>query len=218
MNKDGDKINRCICTERQVRNSFMVLIFIFGIVIVTLSLYFAAMRYVKKWINEKITLKTLAKKLSKDTADKLNQVQNEMDPIVLNWFENLESYVVGKNEDGFIFLIDSNGKVWAHGKAKHLVRGSHSRVAGFYSVKQLDDEDETPISNIITASKRGGGYVHFIWKKGLLMISYVCPVVGTDLTLGTVIPVPKHQRIWEERNLMYRKNGISFAPSGKRRM
>ncbi|AJF98249.1 hypothetical protein TW95_gp1515 [Pandoravirus inopinatum] len=58
----------------------------------------------------------------------------------------------------------------------------------------------SPLADMLGAARRGGGYVHFRWKREVLMMAYVHPVKGTDLVLGGAVPVPRKQKAWEEAN------------------
>lgn len=246
-------INECICTEKQVRFSFVVVLFIIGFVLFTLIFYYRTTKLVKEWVTEKRNLKLLAKRLAKETATKLstphdfesprsiNEDTNSSgvtplapavtdqstpqqnfydygaspnyDPLYYNipeeeklespseWLERLEATKVGSKRNGFVFLIDSDANVWAHGQAQHLAKDGTKRLPGFYNVKDLDEPYATnasPISSILRAGKKGGGYVHFRWKKNKLMMGYVCPVPKMNLILGVTIPIPKSQTVWEE--------------------
>lgn len=297
-------LNSCVCTEREVRWSFFLLVVIITLVATTLALFASAVRYVKTWVAEKQRLRADVKALSRHASavmrdanqraaaqqppptassatSQMNHVQLPLrtgvmsahepsasrgptgaspsssrartaaiaaaDPLVHELLDAIEAVRLGSCGKGFAFAVDSRGGVWAHGKTRHLARGATGRVPGFHRVTDADctggvgdssaDEDTdsgssgpirgpfdggskrrrrlaastgsrraSPLVDMIAAARRGGGYVHFRWKRDVLMMAYVHPVKGTDLVLGGAVPVPRKQKAWEESN----------ATSGKR--
>nr|UMO79480.1 hypothetical protein [Pandoravirus aubagnensis] len=294
-------LNSCVCTEREVRWSFFLLVVIITLVATTLALFVSAVRYVKTWVAEKQRLRAEVKALSRHASavmrdahqraaaqqpsaassatSQMNPAQlpprtavpsvpessasrapagasasrartaaiAAADPLVHELLDAIEAVRLGSCGKGFAFAVDSRGGVWAHGKTRHLARGATGRVPGFHRVTDADctggvgdssaDEDAdsgssgpirgpfdggskrrrrlvastgsrraSPLVDMIAAARRGGGYVHFRWKREVLMMAYVHPVKGTDLVLGGAVPVPRKQKAWEESN----------ATSGKR--
>nr|UDO47826.1 DNA pol iii gamma/tau subunit-like domain [Pandoravirus massiliensis] len=307
-------LNSCVCTEREVRWSFFLLVVIITLVATTLALFLSAVRYVKTWVAEKQRLRAEVKALSRQASAVMRDAHQRAaaqpsamqpsvapyatqqgnaarsvpqmgaaplppqaqppsalggsratpatlpsrartaaiaaaDPLVHELLDAIEAVRLGSCGRGFAFAVDSRGGVWAHGKTRHLARGATGRVPGFHRVCDADytagvgdagaDEDvdgsgsggtgpvrgpfdgsgrrrrlaaaaaprrASPLADMIAAARRGGGYVHFRWKREVLMMAYVHPVKGTDLVLGGAVPVPRKQKAWEESN----------AKSGKR--
>lgn len=297
-------LNSCVCTEREVRWSFFLLVVIITLVATTLALFVSAVRYVKTWVAEKQRLRSDVKALSRHASTVMRDAHQRAaaqspvapststpqtiptqaasrpgalpapessasrapasvassrartaaiaaaDPLVHEMLDAIEAVRLGSCGKGFAFAVDSRGGVWAHGKTRHLARGATGRVPGFHRVTDADctagvgdtgaDEDAVdgsgggasgpirgpfdgsgrrrrlaaavaprranPLVDMIAAARRGGGYVHFRWKREVLMMAYVHPVKGTDLVLGGAVPVPRKQKAWEESN----------AKSGKR--
>jgi hypothetical protein len=297
-------VGSCVCTEREVRWSFFLLVVIITLVTISLVLFISAVRYVKSWVGEKQRLRDDVKSLSRRAGTVMRDAQQRAsntasaaaaplnrasaspspptqtvpptyraesaygplpalppphaapsppplpaetaatskarmaaiaaaDPLVHEMLESIEAARLGSCRDGFAFAIDSRGGVWAHGKTRHLARGAMGRVPGFHRVldgdhatrddRAHDDGDErpldggnplgrgrrrrpvqvraaSPLADMLSAARRGGGYVHFRWKREMLMMAYVHPVKGTDLVLGGAVPVPRKQKAWEEAN------------------
>ena len=57
-----------------------------------------------------------------------------------------------------------------------------------------------PLADMLGAARRGGGFVHFRWKRNALMMAYIHPVKGTDLAMGGAVPVPRKHHKWEMAN------------------
>ncbi|AVK75813.1 hypothetical protein pneo_cds_206 [Pandoravirus neocaledonia] len=283
-------LNSCVCTEREVRWSFFLLVVIITLVATTLALFVSAVRYVKTWVAEKQRLRSDVKALSRHASAVMRDAHQRAaaqqppvassatmsqadptrvpdpsaprastasasssrartaaiaaaDPLVHEMLDSIETVRLGSCGRGFAFAVDSRGGVWAHGKTRHLARGATGRVPGFHRVTDADctagvgdtgaDEDvdgggsggsgpirgpfdgsgrrrrlaaaaaprrPNPLVDMIAAARRGGGYVHFRWKREVLMMAYVHPVKGTDLVLGGAVPVPRKQKAWEESN------------------
>lgn len=273
-------VGSCVCTEREVRWSFFLLVVILTLVTISLVLFVSAVRYVKSWVGEKQRLRADVKALSRRASGVMRDAQQRAaaaapvppretdatsapplarappsapesaaasrartaavaaaDPLVHEMLDAIEAVRLGSCGRGFAFAIDSRGGVWAHGKTRHLARGATGRVPGFHRVADADHtsgstpgacegDDETdgavyggapvararrrragaparassPLADMLGAARRGGGYVHFRWKREVLMMAYVHPVKGTDLVLGGAVPVPRKQKAWEEAN------------------
>ncbi|AVK74665.1 hypothetical protein pqer_cds_243 [Pandoravirus quercus] len=288
-------VGSCVCTEREVRWSFFLLVVIITLVTISLVLFVSAVRYVKSWVSEKQRLRTDVKAMSRHASNVMRDAQQRAastapplaadtttaamtppphprasasappnaptqpmqpppesaaaskartaavaaaDPLVHEMLDAIEAVRLGSCGRGFAFAVDSRGGVWAHGKTRHLARGATGRVPGFHRVADGDhtggsaydagdDDDEgdsgaavyggapiargrkrrgaqgrapSPLADMLGAARRGGGYVHFRWKREVLMMAYVHPVKGTDLVLGGAVPVPRKQKAWEEAN------------------
>jgi hypothetical protein len=328
-------LERCVCTEKEVRWSFFLLVVTMALVAASLWLFFSAVRYVKAWVAEKERLRDEVKALSRRAgavirdahqralsadaasgpadADPFSSQQQQQqqysaygvppypgagyaplgqqqqqqqrsdaaaasgparprgetpaetrarmaeaaahDPAVHAMLDALESTRLGSCGTGFVFAFDSLGGVWAHGKTRHLARGACGRVPGFHCVGDDDlgtdpsvgtwaEDDGTgsanappgvlrtargarstarrrfrgPLAEMMAAARRGGGYVHFRWKRETLMMAYVHPVKGTDLIMGGALPVPRNQRAWEESNATRSAGaaGAGAAPARRR--
>lgn len=275
-------VGSCVCTEREVRWSFFLLVVILTLVTISLVLFVSAVRYVKSWVSEKQRLRADVKALSRQASGVMRDAQQRAaaaasapshvpdatatapparappsapesaaaskartaavaaaDPLVHEMLDAIEAVRLGSCGRGFAFAVDSRGGVWAHGKTRHLARGATGRVPGFHRVADADhtggstsgaydcDDDHeadasvyggapvargrrrrggaparapSPLADMLGAARRGGGYVHFRWKREVLMMAYVHPVKGTDLVLGGAVPVPRKQKAWEEAN------------------
>ncbi|BCU03534.1 hypothetical protein [Pandoravirus japonicus] len=266
-------VGSCVCTEREVRWSFFLLVVILTLVTISLVLFVSAVRYVKSWVSEKQRLRADVKALSRQASGVMRDAQQRAaaasvpppvadatatpplarappsapesaaaskartaavaaaDPLVHEMLDAIEAVRLGSCGRGFAFAVDSRGGVWAHGKTRHLARGATGRVPGFHRVADADhtggatsgacdNDDEadgavyggapvargrrrraaSPLADMLGAARRGGGYVHFRWKREVLMMAYVHPVKGTDLVLGGAVPVPRKQKAWEEAN------------------
>ncbi|AGO83805.1 hypothetical protein psal_cds_250 [Pandoravirus salinus] len=288
-------LGSCVCTEREVRWSFLLLVVIITLVTISLVLFASAVRYVKAWVGEKQRLRTDVKALSRHASGVMRDAQQRAasappasidptttaavtppahprprarapsntpsaqstrppsasaaaskahmaaiaaaDPLVHEMLDAIEAVRLGSCGRGFAFAVDSRGGVWAHGKTRHLARGATGRVPGFHRVVDGDhtggvahatgDDEQgdagtpayggapiaparrrrgahsrapSPLADMLSAARRGGGYVHFRWKREMLMMAYVHPVKGTDLVLGGAVPVPRKQKAWEEAN------------------
>nr|UMO78926.1 hypothetical protein [Pandoravirus belohorizontensis] len=273
-------VGSCVCTEREVRWSFFLLVVILTLVTISLVLFVSAVRYVKSWVSEKQRLRADVKAMSRQASGVMRDAQQRAaatasvppratdatatpplarappsapetaaasrartaavaaaDPLVHEMLDAIEAVRLGSCGRGFAFAIDSRGGVWAHGKTRHLARGATGRVPGFHRVADADhtggstsgarDSDDeadgavyggapvargrrrrggatarasSPLADMLGAARRGGGYVHFRWKREVLMMAYVHPVKGTDLVLGGAVPVPRKQKAWEEAN------------------
>ena len=202
------EIDCCPCTEREIRFSFVVLTTIMGLVVYTITSFFGGMASIKQWLARKGELKTIVRDYARKTEDRWSSTSDydESDPHPISisprpddhgWIDAIESLRPGNDSRGYLFLLDSSGRVYAHGGAPHLsTKGNGRRLIAFQNLKQLDDRNErdAPIIEMIRTSKRGGGYVYFRWKGDRRMISYVSPVRGTNLLLGGAIPVPNGAR------------------------
>ena len=208
-------IDRCVCTEKQVRAAFIIFMLLIGLLVLGLVFFFISIREVKAWLRQKGILKSVVKGMASQTVSIIldpNDPTN--DPSLLSHLDSLESQKINGHPKSFTFVIDNNGQVWAHGKASHLspqkttgqtpttTTSSTSAFPKFQNILDMDDVKGkvTPISNMIRTSKKGGGYVPFRWKKNRLMLCYVYPVSGTNLIVGGAIPIPKGQKIWETKN------------------
>lgn len=339
-------LSGCVCTQRQVRWSFCLLVLTVVLVTATLALFLSAVHYVKSWVAEKRKLKADVKRLSQHASGVIREAQIRAlapasapenddtspadweggmvgatrtepdpllrhdtqpihgaraqgtrrsrrsrrdfvdptdaatatrtktsavaaaDPLVHEMLDLLEATRLGSDRRGFVFAFDSLGGVWAHGKTRHLARGFSGRVPGFHCVDDVDfdtgdthqidaDEEEDiesdgrwgqggkpvggsplkraskngkvprrrrlarhkgPLADMMGAARRGGGYVHFRWKRDALMMAYVHPVKGTDLVLGGAVPVPRNQDKWETANAkMANRTSANGASGGPRR-
>jgi hypothetical protein len=125
-------------------------------------------------------------------------------PAVLQWLAQLDAMRLGSDRRGFVFVVDGDSGVWAHGKARHLVGDARGlRAPGFHNMRGLDaHRGDKPFARALRAAKRGGGFVHFLWKKERLMVAFACPVRGTDLVVCGAIPVPRNQLLWERQHAM----------------
>ena len=212
----------CVCTEKEVRFTFTYMLALLAIVVGTVVLFVSTVRGVRRWAREKRALKDQVKQLARATASMLEQrarsadgAPPHQDPVVLRWLDDIEGAHPGEGAHeggaargrrcrkgaGFFFVIDTDGRVWAHGKAPHLARGPLGRTPGLHDLRDLDvpQAHTTPVADIVRAAKRGGGYVRFRWKRDQPLLAYVAPVAGTRLILGGAVPPPcSSHHPWEE--------------------
>jgi len=232
-------VQRCICTEDQVRLAFLIAAGTLGLVVVALVWYFWAMKQVHAWVKQKEELKCIVTHASERTAVLISSLVDErerhhrqqppcaphqmqavsasqatapheaydirFDPRLARWMEMLETVALGPERNGFMFVMDRQGGVWAHGKNPLLALGcGNRREPGFHSLRGLDNpvQHSTPTANIVRTATKGGGFVYFRWNDcNMLLLSYVRPVCGTDLIVGGALPIPHSQRVWEETSM-----------------
>lgn len=173
----------CICTEKQVRLTVLIILSIIGLVVFCLVWYFIGMKQVKSWIAQKQGIKRLVKGASKS----LSRAETEAE------VNSVLGAVEQSNEIGFMFTIDSaDGSIWASGQPGFLEKG---RV-----VTGNDANSPSLLEYISAVSDEGGGYVHARWKDQMY-VGYVHPVPYSDLVVGAMVPVPSKQVRWEQMHL-----------------
>lgn len=208
----------CSCTDTQKRIAVILLIFTTILVFLSFGGYISGVNNTRDWADEKKSIRATARHLAKETGKVERQVLEKLygtdrpggtnidhiavanDPAMLQWLDAMENLQLGSEGNGFAFVMDASTRIWAHGKSRHLAWNGGYRASDNVSMKDTDNlfQYSTPAANMRRATDRGGGFVYSRWKDGVLLLTYICPVKGSDLSVGVSVPIPNSIRVWDE--------------------
>lgn len=189
-----------VCAEKSFSPAVKLLTVCGATLIVGLTLWFfiATQRSVRQWHDWKRTLQDQSRKEAATLAHELQKMAKSVtdpanDPRVKELLSALEMRSpIHDHPESFYFVLDSDGKVWAHGKARHLGsnrNNSTRRSNANNGERPKFQRNDGQLNDLLDIADQGGGFVTFAWKHDRRVLAYVRPVKGTDLVLGAGIQI-----------------------------
>lgn len=189
-----------VCTEKSFSPAVKLITVCGATLIVGLTLWFfiATQRSVRQWHDWKRILKDQSRKEAVALAHELQKLSKSVtdpatDPRIKELLSALETRSpIADHPESFYFVLDGDGKVWAHGKAPHLGsnRGNSTRRNNNNNGDRPKfQRNDGQLNELLDVADQGGGFVTFAWKHDRRVLAYVRPVKGTDLVLGAGIQI-----------------------------